>query len=378
MNRKQVIVVTIGVMIILGSGINQSVYDNYANQEIPKYIRRDNTPTYNLMNDTIASLGRVLFYDKVLSVNRSTSCSSCHKQQFAFGDDAVVSIGQNGKLTERHSMRLVNIRFGRSTRFFWDQRALSLESQTTQPITNHIEMGFSGLDGSPSLEDLLLRLSETDIYPILFKEAFGDKLITEDRVQLALAQFIRSIQSFDSKYDEGLALVGDIQALFPNFTDQENEGKRLFMKSQGENGADCQNCHRAPLFDIDPDAGNNGLISVAGRPNLIDMSNIRSPTLRDLVNERGDPNGPFMHDGSLTTLMSVIEHYNKIPTDRRNSMGLDSRLEVDKEGTGETLDLRQSDKEALVAFLRTLSGAAIYTDKRWSDPFDACGELIHN
>lgn len=362
----------------LGSSMYPSLYHNYENQEIPNYIRRDYTPAHNLMDDSIASLGRVLFYDKDLSVNQSTSCSNCHKQKFAFGDDAIVSIGQNGETTERHSMRLVNLRYGRSTKFFWDQRAISLESQTTQPIVNHVEMGFSGQHGNPSFEDLVIRLSRIDFYPVLFKNAFGDKRITEDRIQRALAQFIRSIQSFDSRYDEGLALVGDIHAPFPNFTDQENKGKSLFMKPQRQNGADCHNCHRAPVFDIDPDAGNNGLISVAGQPNLIDMSNIRSPTLRDLVNQDGVLNGPFMHDGSLASLMSVIEHYNKIPSDPRNSMGLDSRLEIDKRGTGETLDLSQGDKEALVAFLKTLSGSAIYTDKRWSNPFNSCGELVYN
>jgi len=112
---------------------------NYANQTKPSYITKDNTPANNSISDKGATLGRVLFYDKKLSLDNSTSCASCHQQEFAFSDTAALSAGING-LTGRHSMRLVNARFSNEGRFFWDERAATLEDQTTRPIQDHIEM----------------------------------------------------------------------------------------------------------------------------------------------------------------------------------------------------------------------------------------------
>ena len=349
---------------------------NYANQEVPDYINRDNTPSNNHMNDTIATLGRVLFYDRNLSSNNTISCANCHKQEFAFGDTATVSQGVSQAFTERHSMRLVNIRFGEIKTFFWDERATSLETQTTQPIKDHIEMGFSGTNGDPTFEDLINKLESIDYYQYLFSAAFGDNQITESHIQFALAQFIRSIQSFDSKYDIGRAQVNNDHVPFPNFTQQENLGKRLFMLPKNENGANCHNCHRAPIFDIDPGVSNNGIISVAGDPSAFDLTNTKSPSLRDMVNPKGKLNGPLMHDGSLTSLAAVIEHYNQIKIDPRNRTRLNSRLRNANRTKGQNLQLTQAEKDALVAFLSTLTGDAIYTDKRWSNPFDVNDKLI--
>jgi len=353
-----------------------SSYPNYVNQKIPLYINRYNTPSNNQMNDTIATLGRVLFYDKNLSANNTTSCASCHKQEFAFSDTATISQGFLQALTERHSMRLINIRFGEIKTFFWDERATSLENQTTQPIKDHIEMGFSGTGKDPTFEDLLNKLEKIDYYQDLFSHAFGDNQITETNIQFALAQFIRSIQSFDSKYDIGRAQVNNDNTPFPNFTKQENEGKRLFMMPKNENGANCHNCHRAPIFDIDPGVSNNGIIGVAGDPTAFDLMNTKSPSLRDLVHPIGSLNGPLMHDGSLTSLAAVIDHYNQIPLDPRNRTRLNSRLRNDNLTKGQNLQLTQTEKDALVAFLRTLTGSAIYIDERWSNPFDENDKLI--
>ncbi|MFV5690026.1 cytochrome-c peroxidase [Flavobacterium sp. ZT3R25] len=129
---------------------------NYANQTIPVYITKDNTNT-NSITDKGATLGRVLFYDKNLSSNNTISCSSCHIQANAFGDIAVASDGINGTST-RHSMRLVNSRFSNESKLFWDERVASLELQTTQPIQNHIEMGFSGSNGDGSISVLIAKL----------------------------------------------------------------------------------------------------------------------------------------------------------------------------------------------------------------------------
>lgn len=355
---------------------NQTNLHNYEKQEVPNYITRDNTPSNNQLNDDTATLGRVLFYDKNLSINNKISCANCHKQEFAFSDQATVSQGVFQEVTERHSMRLVNIRFGETKKFFWDERATSLEDQTTQPIKDHIEMGFSGTNGDLTFNDLIHKLENIDYYQLLFIAAFGENQITETNIQFALAQFIRSIQSFDSKYDLGRAQVKNDVVPFPNFTKQENEGKRLFMSSKKENGVDCNNCHRAPVFDIDPGTSNNGIISVAGDPTAFDLTNTKSPSLRDLVNPSGELNGPLMHDGSLTSLEAVIDHYNQIIIDPRNSTRLNSRLRNENQTKGQNLQLTQAEKDALVAFLETLTGKAMYIDERWSNPFSINDKLV--
>lgn len=341
---------------------------NYANQPVPAYILRDNTPgapNPNPITDKGATLGRVLFYDKRLSRNSTVSCSSCHQQAFAFGDPAVASTGVAGT-TGRHSMRLVNSRFSAERRFFWDERAANLETQTTQPIQDHVEMGFSGTTGDPAFADLVTRLSGIEEYRVLFAATFGSSTIDENRIRRALAQFVRSIQSFDSKYDIGRAQVANNGDPFPNFTAQENNGKTIFTSPPGGpgGGAGCAGCHRAPEFDIDPNSLNNGITnSFSGTP---DLTNTRSPSLRDIFRvDLNRPNGPFMHDGSLANLADVINHYIA-PAANAN---LDARLQRPP------LNLNAGQRNDLAAFMRTLSGTAIYTDPKWSNPFNAEGQL---
>jgi len=352
-----------------GDNIDLNNLLNYANQAVPNYINEDNTAG-NPITDAGATLGRVLFYDPSLSLDRTVSCASCHQQSAAFGDRNVVSQGVAGT-TGRHSMRLVNARFAEETRFFWDERAVTLEMQTTQPIQDHIEMGFSGADGDPGINDLIDRLEGIDYYEELFTFVYGDANITEDRMQDAMAQFVRSIQSFDSRFDQGLGQVNNMRANFPNFSALENLGKQLVISGPGGGGAGCAGCHRAPEFDIDPDSRNNGVVGVIGEANAIDVTITRSPTLRDMVAPDGQLNGPLMHDGSLADLRAVVEHYNDIPIIPGNN-NLDPRLRGGGgpgNGTGQELNLTENEKDAIVAFLLTLSGTSVYTDERWSDPF---------
>ena len=356
--------------ILMSATVDLDHLFNYAHQDIPDYIGRDNTED-NHINDRAATLGRVLFYDKNLSVDGTIACSSCHIQANAFGDPRIQSMGVNG-LTNRHSMRLVNSRFSREKRFFWNERAETLEAQTSQPIKDHIEMGFSGANGNPSIDDLITQLENIDYYNTLFEFSFGDSEITENRIQLSLAQFIRSIQSFDSKFDEGLVQVNDFIVPFPNFTLQENLGKDLFLNSANA-GAGCAECHVPPEFSIDMSSRNNGVITVAGMPNEIDITNTRAPTLRDVVNPDGNLNSPLMHDGSFTSLLEVVNHYNQIPNNPENT-NLDGRL-IGGHGEPQQLNLTESKKQALVAFLKTLSGSDIYTNEKWSDPFDPDGSI---
>lgn len=344
---------------------------DYAGQTIPAYINKDNTPGNNAITNAGATLGRVLFYDKRLSRNDTVSCASCHKQALAFGDTATASPGVAGS-TGRHSMRLINARFATESRFFWDERATSLEDQTTRPIQDHVEMGFSGADGDPAFTDLVTKLSAIEEYRVLFALMFGDATITEARVQSALSQFVRSIQSFDSRYDAGRAQVNADNVAFPNFTASENNGKALFLNPPGPGGgAGCAGCHRAPEFDIDPNTRNNGVTTKIGGGT--DLTNTRSPTLRDMVGPGGSLNGGLMHDGSFTTLDQVIAHYAAIPADNTN---LDNRLRRPGPGGGlQTLNLSTQQRNDLVAFLRTLTGSAVYTDPKWSSPFNPSDQL---
>lgn len=344
---------------------------NYQNQSVPSYITKDNT-SGNSITDKGATLGRVLFYDKNLSANNTISCSSCHKQANAFGDDAVASIGINGTTT-RHSMRLVNSRFSNENKFFWDERATSLENQTTQPIQNHIEMGFSGTNGDANITSLLSKLQNIGYYKELFRFVYGSEEITETKIQMALAQFIRSIQSFDSKFDIGRASAANNNQNFNNFTAQENQGKNLFLTppvfdatgNRISGGLGCAACHAAPEFDIDPNSRNNGIIGVLNATG-IDVTNTKAPSLRDLLNQRGEPNGPMMHTGNLATLQNVIGHYGTINIAPGNT-NLDPRLRPN--GFGQQLHLTATEVNALIAFIKTLTGTAVYTDPKWSSPF---------
>jgi cytochrome c peroxidase len=356
---------------VFDGNINLNQLDNYANQNIPSYITKDNSNT-NILSDKGATLGRVLFYDKNLSRNNTISCASCHQQQFAFSDTAIASIGVVG-LTGRHSMRLINSRFSTESKFFWNERAINLENQTTTPIKDHGEMGFSGENGDPSFNDLIAKLGNIGYYKELFKFVYGSEDITETKIQNAIAQFIRSIQSFDSKYDAGRTLVNADNVNFSNFTAQENQGKQLFLAPPQFNaqsqriggGLGCAGCHRPPEFDIDPNTGNNGIIGVLNGVGF-DLFNTKAPSLRDLVNADGIPNGPMMHTGVIKTLQAAIGHYGTINV-AANNTNLDPRLAPN--GIGQQLQLTATEVNAVIAFLKTISGKNVYTDKKWSNPF---------
>lgn len=352
---------------VFGDHIDTDNLFDYAGQEIPNYITKDNTAGNEITNAG-ATLGRVLFYDKNLSTDNTIACASCHQQEFAFSDGLQASNGVNGT-TGRHSMRLINSRFADEEKFFWDERAASLEEQTTMPVQDHTEMGFSGENGDPGFDDLIEKLADIDYYQELFTFVYGDPEVTESRVQDALAQFIRSIQSFDSKYDIGRDQVNEDNRPFPNFSDLENQGKDLFIRRSDfdnngvriDGGAGCNVCHRAPEFDIDPNSRNNGVIGSFSMERDTDVT--RAPTLRDLFNKDGILNTPLMHTGDMT-LDDVLAHYNNVGVRNNN---VDQRLTPN--GQSQVLELSNDEIAALTSFLMTLSGSDVYTNPMWSDPF---------
>ena len=311
----------------------------------------DNTPPDNPLSDDGATLGRVLFYDTRLSANDTTSCATCHVQAHAFADPKPFSKGFHGARTDRRAMPLVNVRYYQRTRFFWDERAGNLEEMVLLPITSRIEMG-------QDLKQVVDTLARDRMYPVLFARAFGDRQITEQRIGKALAQFVRSIVSYQSKYDEGRARAESAQDDFGNFTLQENRGKALFMRN-------CATCHmkdgnehffvQVPadtrLRGNDP-AADGGVGDVTLR--VADLGSFKSPSLRNV-----EVTAPYGHDGRFATLDALIDHYSDNPISDLNLGYVSPR----------PLKFTASEKAALIAFLKTLTDRACLTDARFSNPF---------
>ena len=319
----------------------------------------DNTPAGNPISDRGATLGRVLFHDRRLSINDSTSCASCHLQQSGFSDPARFSLGFDGvQRTTAHSMRLNHARFYAAEDMFWDRRAPTLEAQATQPIRHAVEMGFDDEHGS--IDSLLAKMRGLGYYPELFAWAFGDSAITEDRIQRALAQYVRSIAGTDSRFDRAYAAAynpaapnGGILADFAGFTAQENLGKSLFLRPVVQGGAGCAGCHVPPTFTLAANSLSNGLD--AGEIRIF-----KSPSLRD-----AGVTGPYMHDGRFATLFQVVRHY---VAQVQAGPALDPRLKGPG-GVPQQLGFTRDQEAAIVAFLLTLTDESLPTDERFRDPF---------
>ncbi|MES2487305.1 MAG: cytochrome c peroxidase, partial [Bacteroidota bacterium] len=349
---------------------------NYSDLNLPAYFLAndngalpssvngiDNTPAGNAVTDNGATLGRVLFYDVSLSANRTTACGSCHRPEKAFADSSPFSHGLYGQPTRRNSITLVNSRFYKRGHFFYDERANTLEDQALMPVVDIREMDLT-------MEQITQRVQAQSYYPKLFKAAFGDSHVSNERIADALSQFMRSIVSFDSKYDAGRAQVANMVDDFPNFTIEENRGKALFLKSLDQGGLACYACHTTEAF-VSPNIGpiNNGLDLASttdlgafehypDKPNL--KGAFKIPTLRNIA-----LTGPYMHDGRFNTLMQVIEFYN---SGVQNHAQLSPFLKGG-DGLPRHLNLTQEDKIALLKFLYTLNGTTIFNDPRWLDPF---------
>ncbi len=344
--------------------IDVSRLANYANPVLPAYYDAtvaplDNTPNNNPVSDRVATLGRVLFYDKRLSVNDTTSCASCHQQASGFDDPRRFSTGFSGTaFTSAHAMRLGNIKYYRPGTMFWDKRAASLELQVTQPITHPIEMGFDSAHGG--INALLTKMAASTYYPDLFTLAFGNAAITEARIQQALAQFTRSMISSASRWDTAYAQVfsataqnRNLNAPLPGFSASEELGHQLFMTGPGQGGAGCAACHQPPTFGLAANSLSNGL-------DANETTIFKSPSLKNVGLSRA-----FMHDGRFSTLEQVIEHYN---SGIQNGPALDNRLKTPG-GAPLRLNLTANEKAALVAFLLTLNDGSLTTDAKFSDPF---------
>jgi cytochrome c peroxidase len=212
---------------------------------------------------------------------------------------------------------------------------------------------------------LVTKLQGLSYYPQLFQNAFGSPAIDSARVVRAIAQFVRSMVAYRSKYDTGRAAFPPNQnpgtVNFNNFTAQENQGKQLFFGI-----ARCNLCHGTETF-TSPGAKNNGLDLVyadngvgAFTGNPVQNGLFKSPSLRGI-----GVSGPYMHDGRFSTLAQVVEHY---------SSGVKAHPNLSPElrnpnGTPRNLNLTTTQKAALVAFLNTLTDTGIATDVKYANPF---------
>ena len=296
------------------------------------------------------ALGRRLFYEKKLSGDNTQACANCHLADFNYADFNRFSTGIDGIQGTKNAMAIVNLAW--QDFFFWDGRANSLEEQAALPVEDPIEM-------HETWENAIVKLSADPTYVSMFKEAFGTGEITKDRATKAIAQFERTMISGNSKFDQ--FVQGNYQ-----LTPQEQLGYALFNTELG----DCFHCHgdatTGYMFGAygNLQFSNNGLDSVltpnSGRErvtgNPADRAKFKIPTLRNV-----EYSFPYMHDGRFNTLEEVVEFYNM---GGHPSATLDPNMKA--AGVGRNWSLEQ--KQALVAFLKTLSDPDYLTDERFSDP----------
>ena len=312
-------------------------------------------PADNPMTEEGILLGRMLFYDPILSADSTMSCVNCHFPSMAFTDGKAKSVGIQGIETPRNAMALINLVFIDSV-FFWDGRSFTLEDQAILPIEAHDELN----DSWENVEDKLQRHPD---YPQRFRAAFGiDRTseITRDLAIKAIAQFERTLISGNSRYDQ---VVWNNQG---RFTEEELFGEELFevetaitLEHPG-----CTHCHSGVNFTNsafenngldDPgsyegfvDKGRGGVTGV-----LFDNGKFRVPTLRNIA-----LTAPYMHDGRFATLEEVLEHYAS------GGHGPEfSNTNI------RPFTMTEEEKQALLAYLHTLTDTTFTNNPAFQNPF---------
>lgn len=276
------------------------------------------------------ALGRRLFFDPVLSADRSVSCASCHRPEHAFADSTARSLGARGARPPRNTPSLLNAAYGGP--YLWDGRTSTLEEQVLLPVAQPREMALP-------LTDAVARLRADSTYRRAFGAAFptvtGDEPgVTRENLGRALASYVRTLRAGNSPADRFAAGAEDAVSL------EARRGYALFVGKAG-----CTRCHGGPLFTDErfhntgvgwggPDAGRT---RITGRPE--DRGLFNTPSLRNVAET-----APYMHDGSMETLHEVVRFYVRGGGSNPN---LDRRLEP--------LDLTEAEIDALVAYLRAMT-----------------------
>ena len=362
--KKIIIPIYILTMIV----VIQSCKDDDASEptkvaldETPYILEYGSLPAPNIASDNPLTvqgvkLGRMLFYEKMLSKDGSMACASCHLQEFAFSDTAQFSIGVEGKPGGRQAMAVFNMAWNENE-FFWDGRAHLVRDQSLGPIQDPLEM-------NETLENVIAKLSASQTYKDQFIRAFGTDEVTSEKMSLAMEQFMNSIVSYQSKYDDFLE---DTTV----FSESEKRGRDLFFGEYNEffpdeSGADCAHCHSGANFENDKYANNgldgDGEFKDDGREKVTkdarDKAAFKITSLRNIA-----VTAPYMHDGRFATLEQVVAHYNN---GLKASASLDGALEQTR-GTG--LRLTEQDKTDLVNFLKTLTDNTLISNPDYASPF---------
>jgi cytochrome c peroxidase len=302
--------------------------------------------TYTFENNPVTTggftLGRMLFYDPVLSSDSTVSCSTCHRQVTGFADPTHrINHGVGNRFGKRNSPSITNMAFRGS--FFFDGGASHLDFVPINAITNAAEM-------DNTLEEVVHRLQQQERYRKAFQIAFGEGEINSQRLLKALAQFNVMLTSAHARYDQ-------MKRGESNFNAIENEGYLLFQQK-------CVTCHATEIF-TDGSYRNNGLDEAfedQGRKIVTglneDAGKFKVPSLRNIA-----VTPPYMHDGRFNDLEQVLNHYAQ---GVKVSETLDPFL-IQDESAG--ISLTDDEQYKIIAFLNTLTDQQLLTDKRFSNPF---------
>ena len=297
-------------------------------------------PSGQLQNNPVTKagfeLGKKLFYDPILSKDSTIHCGTCHQQLGAFSHvNQALSNGINNLVGKRNSPALINLAW--HSEFFWDGGSNHIEMQPIAPITNPVEMG-------ESLNAVIAKLNRSSFYPSLFQSAYGNDTITSQGILRALAQFMSCLISANSKYDQ--VRNGQI-----SFTAMEDSGYSIFRSK-------CSACHKEPLL-TDLSYRNNGMDAHfvdGGRARITtlasDSGKFKVPTLRNVALSY-----PYMHDGRISSLSMVIDHYRSTIV---QSATIDPLLSAGN------MAISDAEKAQLIAFLNTLTDQSFITDKKFS------------
>lgn len=336
---------------------------------ISESLWRHRIPSANPMSREKVALGRSLFFDKRLSADRTISCATCHDPARAFTDGNRLAVGVGAKEGTRNTPTILNAVFAET--LFWDGRAGSLEEQVSHPIMSSFEMGMSGK------QELIDRLSSVPAYRRQFKQVFNSEGISLDTIAKAIAAYERTLLSGNSTFDRFIA--GDNSAI----TAGQQRGWELFKGK-----AKCIECHTyssgAPFF-TDFKFHNTGIAATDSLFNALserlsgaketplslahsagfselgrftvtvkneDVGAFKTPTLRDV-----ELTSPYMHDGSLRTLIDVVQFYNRGGSSNSH---LDARISP--------LDLTPAEVNDLVEFMRTLTSADVLRECQTTNP----------
>lgn len=343
-------------------------------------------PSITPINNDLATLGRVLFYERKLSANNTVSCGTCHQQGKAFADGLSSSAGLAMGKTPRNSPTICNVT--RQNRFFWDGREDTLVNMVLKPIGNHIEMGIADIN------TIVPKVQSLDYYKPLFTKAFGDESVSKNRIALALQEFVSSIVSFESKQDQenNMMNFADIYSI------DERVGRQLFMVS-----LPCASCHTGDNFvfgwagsqfqniGLEEHYTDKGATFMNGGGQADMEGFFKVPTLRNIA-----LTAPYMHDGRFKSLEEVVEFYTQniqahpqlsgnlqtgfwgggiflpnFPGDQdiEHLAKVESNATAGKFGEPLRFTLSDYQKKCLVAYLKTFTDTKMITEPMYSDPF---------